>query len=104
MTATDTTDVRAFPHLRAGETGEWVAYLQRTLAFHQDPALPETGMFDRATADALAAFQARLGIAAPVAHEVGTETWWHLTNPCSLLPEAAPEPTGWVLLALPLAA
>lgn len=102
MTNTDT-DIRSFPHLRAGDQGEWVAYLQRALAFHQDPALAETATFDRATARALSDFQARLGIDLPVAHEVGIDTWWHLTNPTSLLPR--PEPAGaWVFLTLPVAA
>lgn len=105
--STTAIDVRTFPNLRAGDEGDWVRYLQRALVFHQDPALSETGSFDRPTAGALAAFQTRMGLAAAGTHEVDTETWWHLTSPTSLLPTSttAPVPEGaWVVVAVTVAA
>jgi hypothetical protein len=103
MSTNGAIDIRTFPVLRAGDRGDWVAYLQRALAFHQDPTLPETGEFDRPTANALAAFQARLDVVPTVAHQVDADTWWHLTSPTSLLPED-PATVSWLVVAVGVAA
>ena len=51
------------PDLAAGESSEWVLYLQQLLNHHyQQDVVPETGWFDEATASAVSLFRDQNGL------------------------------------------
>lgn len=64
------------PELTAGDTGEWVAELQRLLQVCGQLSEPTTGVLDDATVTALMQFQQAAGL--PIVDQVDTTLWNHL--------------------------
>ncbi|OLF19229.1 peptidoglycan-binding domain-containing protein [Actinophytocola xanthii] len=66
------------PALGAGDTGEWVTYLQQLLEYHQVGSGFQAGEYCAATEQAVAAVQQRHGLAATGSCDPGT--WAALTG------------------------